>query len=180
MALVFRWLHRLLASVGVLVVLVTVTPVLRWWTAALSAPWGPGRGDALVILGGELYAPDILELSSYWRCLYGALTWRTGQFERVIVSGRDAAPLMADFLVGHGVPAQVITIEGRAESTRENAVFVARLLGPRPGAVVLLTSEYHSARAIRLFRQAGITVTALPYPDANKRLNRWTERWSVM
>jgi len=86
---------------------------------------------------------------------------------------------MADFLAGHGVPREAITVEGRAESTRENALFVAKLLGPKPRGVVVLTSDYHSARALRVFRQAEIGATALPYPDANKRMNAWTERWSV-
>ena len=86
---------------------------------------------------------------------------------------------MADFLFGHGVPREAILIENEANSTRENAANVAKLLGPNPGRIVLLTSDYHSARALRTFRQAGLNTTALPYPDANKRINVWKDRWTV-
>lgn len=177
-----RLLHlarNLAASVGLLVLLITVTPALRWWTHALSAPWGPDHGDTLVILGGEMYAPDTVGLSTYWRSFYGALVWRTGHFNRVIVSGRNAAPLMADFLVSHGVPRDVIILENDSDSTRENAVNVAKILGPNAAHIVMLTSDYHAGRALRAFHTAGIPATALPYPDMNKRLNAWPERWTV-
>lgn len=174
-----RWLHRTAAALGFLVILITVTPVLRWWTAALSSPWGPNQAEFLVIPGSEMFAPDTLGISSYWRSFYGAMEWRQGHYGRIVVSGRNAAPLMADFLIGHGVPKEAILIENEADSTRENAAKVAQLLGPKPGRVVLLTSDYHSARALREFRAAGINATALPYPDANKRINSWKDRWSV-
>ena len=135
-----RWLHRTATALGFLVILITVTPVLRWWTAALSSPWGPNTAEYLVIPGGEMFAPDTLGISSYWRSFYGALEWRTGHYGHIVVSGHDAAN-------------------------------VAKLLGPNPGRIVLLTSDYHSARALRTFRQAGLNTTALPYPDANKRIN---------
>ena len=174
-----RWLYRFAAALGFVMILVTATPVLRWWTAALSSPWGPDQGEVLVIAGGEMFAPDTLGISSYWRSFYGALVWRQGHFQRVIVTGKDAAPQMADFLAGHGVPREAIAIENEATSTRENAVNVARLLGPAPGRVILLTSDFHSGRALRAFRKAGVDATALPYPDANKRINSWKDRWQV-
>ncbi len=174
-----RWLYRFAATLGFLVMLVTVTPVLRWWTSALMSPWGPDQGDVLVIPGAEMLAPDSLGISSYYRSFYGALVWRQGHFHKAVVSGKDAAPLMADFLAGHGVPREAILIENEATSTRENAVNVAKLLGPTPGRVILLTSDFHSGRALRAFRKAGLNPTALPYPDANKRINSWKDRWSV-
>lgn len=174
-----RWLHRTATALGFLVILITVTPVLRWWTAALSSPWGPNTAEYLVIPSGEMFAPDTLGISSYWRSFYGALEWRTGHYGHIVVSGHYAATLMADFLFGHGVPREAILIENEANSTRENAANVAKLLGPNPGRIVLLTSDYHSARALRTFRQAGLNTTALPYPDANKRINVWKDRWTV-
>ena len=174
-----RLIFRVAAVLGILQVVVTATPVLHWWTNALSAPWGPDRGEVLVVLGGEVYAPDTLGISSYWRSYYAALTWRTGRFDRVIVTGKETAPLMADFLAGHGVARNAIELEPNATSTRENALFVARMLGQKPGRVVVLTSDFHSARSLWAFRRAGIAATALPFPDAHKRLNVWWERWSV-
>jgi uncharacterized SAM-binding protein YcdF (DUF218 family) len=174
-----RWIYRFAAGLGFLVILISFTPVLRWWTAALSSPWGSDTGDVLVVLGGELYEPDTMGIHSYWRSFYGALVWRTGRFGRVIVSGHNAAPLMADFMVAHGVPREAITVENKAETTRENALEVAKLLGPTPGRIAVLTSDFHSGRAVRAFRNAGVRVTGLPYPDALKQMNNWLFRWTV-
>lgn len=174
-----RWIYRFAATIGFVFLIVTVTPVLRWWTTALSSPWGPDRGDSLVVLGGDMIAPDTMGISTYWRSYYAAFTWRTGHFDRVIVTGRDAAPLMADFLMGHGVPREAVVVEAKADSTRENATYVAKILGPKPGRVVVLTSDYHSGRALREFRRAGVSATALPYPDAYKRINTWAARWPI-
>ncbi|MCU1324804.1 MAG: hypothetical protein JWN34_174 [Bryobacterales bacterium] len=164
---------------GFILLLVTLTPVLRWWTNALASSWGPDSGDVLVVLGNESYAPDTLGIHSYWRSFYGALVWRTGQFKRVVVSGKDIAPLMADFLATHGVPRDVIVVENKSNTTRENALEVEKLLGPKPGRVVVLTSDYHSRRALRAFQRAGVAATGLPYPDARKLLGSWLNRWTV-
>jgi hypothetical protein len=34
-------------------------------------------------------------------------------------------------------------------------------------------------RAVGVFRKAGVTASPLPYPDANKRLNDFTQRWGI-
>lgn len=174
-----RAISRFATGLGFLLILITATPVLRWWTAALSSPWGPDSGDVLVVLGSETYDADTLGLHSYWRSFYGSLVWRTGHFGRVIVSGHNAAPLMADYLIAHGVPREAITVENKSETTRGNALETAKILDRNYGRVVVLTSDYHSGRALRAFRSAGVSATALPYPDAHKQMNGWPNRWSV-
>ena len=176
----FTWMWRIAGGMGLLLILVTVTPVLGWWTSALSTGWGSADGDTLVVLGSGVIENETLGISSYWRSYYGAVTWRGGHFKRVIVSGKGAAPLMADFLAGHGVPREAIVEENLAESTHENAANVARLLRGVPGRVVLVTSEFHMRRSVRAFRMAGVEVSPLPYPEVRRRLEHWPERWSAM
>lgn len=169
----------LAACLGLLLITVTVTPLLRYWTAALSTPWRTGNGGVLIVLGGDIVATDMIGLSSYWRSSYAVREWRTGRYSRIVLSGRDIAPLMRNFIVGQGVPPQSVTVENAAVSTRENALNVAALLRTDPGRKVLLTSDFHMRRALAAFRRAGMDVTPLPIPDARKRLADWTQRWGI-
>ena len=176
---VWRLVCGFAAILGFLLILVTFTPVLRYYVSALSTPWGPQDGDTLIVLGQDTTQPDMLGIGSYWRSFYAVLVWRESHFHRVIVTGRGAAPLMRDLMVNQGVPRDAIVVEDSATSTRENAQYVARLLNRNPGRCVLLTSDYHMRRALGVFRKAGVTASPLPFPDANKRLNDRAERWTV-
>ena len=181
-SLVGRWLHRLqflAACLGLLLIAVTVLPLLRYWTAALSTPWGDENGDVLIVLGGDIVKPDMIGMTSYWRCCYTVLAWRTGRYRRIIVTGKDIAPLMKDCITSQGVPPQVILVENASTSTHENALYVAEMLRGDASRKVLLTSDYHMGRAMSAFRKAGIEASPLPAPDAGKRLCDWTQRWGI-
>ena len=70
--------------------------------------------------------------------------------------------------------------EPRADSTRENAIFIRELLGADAGRVVLLSSDYHMRRAGAAFARAGLAVKPLPCPDIAKRANgAWFWRWEA-
>lgn len=179
-----RWLRRLwflTACVGLLFLFATLGLPLHSWTAALSTPWvgGSGNGDVLIVLGGDIVAPDMIGLTSFWRGVYAVREWRTGRYRRIVVTGKDIAPLMRDFIVGQGVPAQFVQVENVAASTRENALCVAELLRGDASPKVLLTSDFHMRRALGAFRKAGIEASPLPIPDAHKRLSGWTQRWPI-
>lgn len=178
-AKVIAWIWRSAALLGLLVALVTVTPVLRYWVSLLSTSWGAENGNTLIVLGQDVTAPDMLGIGSYWRSFYAVLVWREDHFRRIVVTGKDAAPLMRDLMANQGVPRDIITVENAATSTRENALFVQRILANGDGPYVLLTSDYHMNRALRAFRRAGIAASPLPFPDAGKRLNDITQRWSI-
>ena len=179
LAVLFSRLRSLAACLGLLLTVVTVTPVLRCWTAALSTPLNENDGGVLIVLGGDIVSPEMIGLNSYWRSCYAVLEWRTGRYTRILVSGRAIAPLMKDFMVGQGVPSRLVQVETESTSTRENAVYVAGMLRGDTGRKVLLTSDFHMGRALALFRKAGIEATALPIPDAYKRLANWEERWCI-
>ncbi len=178
-ASLFKWFWRFAALLGFLVLLVTLTPVLRYWVTSLSTGWGTGRGNTLIVLGQDIAAPDMLGIGSYWRSFYAVLVWRENHFRRIVVTGRNAAPLMRDLMVNQGIPPAIITVENAAISTHENALFVGRILAGGDGPYILLTSDYHMGRALRTFRKAGVAVSPLPFPDANKRLNDISQRWNV-
>ena len=171
-----------LASLGLLFVLVTLTPLVSWWATALAGPWEDPRGDVLIVLGGSILENGVMGESSYWRGVYAVLTWREGGFRQVVLSGGGSegpaiVEPMRDFLECNGVPREAIRLETQSKSTRENALYTKALLAGVPGRKVLLTSDYHMFRAHRAFRKAGLDVLPRPYPDARKRASRWSGRW---
>lgn len=179
---VLRLLCSSLACLGLLVVLVTVTPLVSWWAGVLAGPWQDPDGDVLIVLGGSLLENGVIGRDSYWRSTYAVLTWAEGTFHRIIVSGGGSvgssiAEPMRDFLVCRGVPRTVIEVETRSRNTHENALYVKELLSGVPGQKVLLTSDYHMFRAYRAFRKVGLDVRPRPFPEALKRASGWTGRW---
>src|ERR1700687_1358404 len=102
-----RYVIRALAGLGLLFVVVTVTPVLGWWSNALAGTWTEARGDVLIVLGSEAQPDGIIGESSYWRTVYVVRAWRQGGFREVVVSGGaqgsvTVAGLMRGFMGGCG------------------------------------------------------------------------------
>lgn len=177
-----RLTRNVLALLGLLVVVVTATPLVDGLGALLAGRWDDSRGDTLIVLTGSSLESGVIGESSYWRSVYAVLFWREAGYRTIWITGygdgpRTAAELMRDFLVAHGVPSDRIQVETASRSTSESAAAMARLLAGDPGRKVLLTSDYHMFRSRRLFARAGLRVEALPIPDARKRGGRWRTRW---
>ncbi len=166
-----------LAALGLLMLLTTFTPLVPWYARALAGNWTDGTGEVLIVLGGGTIDGVTLAPGSYWRSVYAARAYRQTPFRAVVVSGSGVAPLMKDFLIGHGIPESVIQVESGSTSTRENALEARKLLAKAPGRKVLLTSDYHMFRAYRTFRKAGLDVTPRPFPDVLKSANHVQDRW---
>jgi uncharacterized SAM-binding protein YcdF (DUF218 family) len=166
-----------LAALGFLLLVVTFTPVVPWYARILAREWGDAKGDTMIVLAGGVIDAETLAPGSYWRCVYADRVWRGGGFRDVVVSGAAIAPLMRDMLVFRGIPAAAIRVENASHSTRENALYTAKLLAETPGRKVLVTSDYHTFRALRAFRKAGLAVESRPFPDVIKTSMHLTGRW---
>jgi uncharacterized SAM-binding protein YcdF (DUF218 family) len=171
-----RWLSRLLAAIGLTVVLATVTPIDLWWARAYSGPIEQPKGDILILLSAAADDHGLISFSSYWRARYALLAWRTGSFQKIVISG-GGGPGIRDFLVLEGIPREDIVAEWQSNSTRENGINTARLLAGMPGRKVLLTSDFHMYRAIRVFRKLGVEATPMPIPDVLKSGEHWNARF---
>jgi uncharacterized SAM-binding protein YcdF (DUF218 family) len=182
--LLLKLLRRVLATIGALFLIATCTPIDRWWTNLLSGPTYDPKGDILIVLSADAF-PDALGYGSYLRALYAVRYWRDGGYRQIFVSGGPSpggppiAAQMRDFMVAEGVPASVITVEINSSSTHENALFTSQTLRNMPGRKVLLTSDYHSFRAYRAFRKAGLDVVSSSLPDNYKLILNWRHRWTV-
>ena len=168
---IYKSLRTVLALLGGVWLVVTFTPLVPWWAGQLAQPWGSGKGDVLIVLGGDKLNDSVIGLSSYWRGVYTVRAMRAEHFQRVIITGESPlAELMRDFLRAHDIDTSVVEVETRATSTRENAKFTAALLRGRAGGkLVLLTSDFHVFRAYRVFRKMGMDVEPWPVPDVLKR-----------
>jgi len=166
-----------LASIGLICVLVTITPVTSLWAARLAAPWSMDRGDVLIILAGDKLDDGVAGLNSYWRCFYGALAWRLGGFSHVLITGDNVVEPMRQLLIVMGVPAPAIQLEAQSASTHESAIHIQPILLSMTGKKVLLTSDYHMFRARRTFQKAGIVTGFWTVPDITKRSVHFRGRW---
>ncbi len=162
-----RWLFRLLAAGGLLVVLVMATPVDIWWAHAYAGSIDQPKGDVLILLSAARDDQGAISYSSYWRARYALLAWRRGGFRNIVVSGGGGEGIR-DFLIAEGIPSQAIVSDPAANSTRENGMDTVRLFSTMPGTKVLLTSDFHMYRAQRVFRHLGMQVVPYPVPDVMK------------
>lgn len=81
----------------------------------------------------------------------------------IFQKGMDATGPVSAYLRDVGIGAERIAFEGKSRNTRENALYSAELLKPRPGGRwVLVTSASHMARAAGAFRKQGFEI--IPYP----------------
>jgi uncharacterized SAM-binding protein YcdF (DUF218 family) len=170
-------ISRVLAGLGLLFVMVTVTPVDIWWARALAGPLQPASGKVLIVLGGTVNDYGTVGGSSYWRCVYAARHFGEGGFEQVIVSGgqiggNSVSGAMADFLACLGVPRNAIRLE-----TLEKTRSIPKNCWETIRGKWLVTSDYHMFRVFRCFRKVGLHVLTFPNPDVAMRAQHWRGRW---
>jgi uncharacterized SAM-binding protein YcdF (DUF218 family) len=104
---------------------------------------GRSQADAIVLLGG----------GSGERPTRAAELFKAGVAPRIIVSGAGDAGGNRLLLMNRGVPSSAIELEPDSRTTKENAQFSIPLLRAAGSKqVVIVTSWYHSRRALNCFR----------------------------
>ena len=84
---------------------------------------------------------------------------------KVVISGTKDMP-GAQAVLGPGIEASRVFLEGRSTNTYENALYSAEILSSTPNARwLLVTGAYHMPRAIGAFRQVGLEVEPWPICD---------------
>jgi len=141
-----------------LIVLLTAMAAVAWFFPGqiLTVDSGPVKADAMVVLGGA--GEDRVERA--------VELFKAGEAPRVICSGYGDDAANRRFLVKAGVPAKDVCLEGKSRNTRENAKFsvpLLRVLGAR--RVIIVTSWYHSRRALRCFEHYGPEIAFYSRPS---------------
>jgi uncharacterized SAM-binding protein YcdF (DUF218 family) len=106
---------------------------------------GPKTADVLIVLGGGLHE----------RPLRAAELFKEHAAPRIIITGAGDNEINRQLLIRNGVPATAIQVEGKSTTTHENAEFTIKLLRvEKVHSAILVTSWYHSRRALATFQHA--------------------------
>ena len=140
----------LMAVAAILLVFFTHSLWLAVLGQALVHDDGPAKADIAVVLAGDSYGHRILKAAGLVR---------EGYVPAVLVSGPAGAygmnesDLAIPFAVRNGFPAEwFINFPNRSLSTREEAADILQELRRRGvKSFLLVTSDYHSARARRIY-----------------------------
>jgi uncharacterized SAM-binding protein YcdF (DUF218 family) len=173
-----RVTRRILAVFGLLILLVVATPLVSWWARLYAGPIDQPKGDVLIVLSAARDENGGISYSSYWRARQAVYAWQTGGFSRIVTSGGEG-PGIQNYLLANGVPPSAMIAEWRSQSTRESGINVARLLENLPGKRVLLTSDFHMYRAIRVFRNVGVDAAPMAVPDVLHSTEHWPGRFGA-
>jgi uncharacterized SAM-binding protein YcdF (DUF218 family) len=121
----------------------------------LTVDSGSVKADALVVLGGT---PDRAERA--------AELFKEGEAPEILVSGKGDCASNEKLLEKEGVTNAAIILESKSHTTRENAEFSIPLLR-QMGAqrVIIVTSWYHSRRALACFEHYGAGIKFYSRPS---------------
>jgi uncharacterized SAM-binding protein YcdF (DUF218 family) len=123
---------------------------------ALVIDDGSRQADAIVLLGG----------GSGERPSRAAELFRAGVAPRILVSGAGDADGNRLLLMHRGVPASAISLEPDSKTTRENALLSIPLLRAAGAKkIIIVTSWYHSRRALHCFRHYAPDLTFYSCPS---------------
>jgi uncharacterized SAM-binding protein YcdF (DUF218 family) len=173
-----RVTERILALFGLLILLVVASPLVSWWAKLYAGPIDQPKGDVLILLSAASDEYGGISYSSYWRARQALVAWQTGGFKNIVISG-GKGPGIYNFLLANGIPRSAMIAEWGSTGTRESGIAVARLLRNMPGKRVLLTSDYHMYRAIRVFRKVGVEAAPMAVPDVLHSTEGWPGRFGA-
>lgn len=147
-------LRRGLATgAGLVLVIGTILVTCDFQLLCVNSPVQPA--DAIVVLGGEPFI----------RAEQAARLATNGLAPLVIVSGRGDGTSNRGVLARVGVPTNHIEMEDASRTTQENALFTVKLLRERKcRRVILVTSWFHSRRALSSFRKYAPEIEFLSVP----------------
>ena len=131
-----------------------------------------GDSDVIIVLGAQV-KEDGTPSVALQRRLTAALEsyWQDRQL--IIVCGaqggnepRAEGDVMRDWLLEKGVPAEDVVAETASFNTRENLTYAKAIMEHRGlENALVVTSDYHVARALKLCEQAGIRATGKGSPS---------------
>jgi uncharacterized SAM-binding protein YcdF (DUF218 family) len=167
---------KFLAAATVLLAILVITH--SWWLAALGRmlvrDQGPAPAEIAVVLAGDYYGNRIVR---------AAELVKQGYVPRVLVSGPETiygqyeCDLAIPFAVRQGYPADwFLRVPNVALSTREEAAAILADLRRRGvHRFLLVTSDYHTARAGRIYRAAApdLDIRVVAAPDRYFRADSW-------
>jgi uncharacterized SAM-binding protein YcdF (DUF218 family) len=167
---------KLFVAAAVFLALVLLTHSL--WLAAMGRLLvrndGPAPADIAVVLAGDFYGRRILTAGDLVRARYVPRALVSGPAN---MYGNYECDLAIAFAVRHGYPADYfVRFPNTALSTVEEAdAILPELRRRNVHRFLLVTSNYHTARAIRIYRARGrgFDIRAVAAPDEHFTPDGW-------
>lgn len=148
----FPFLIKFALTLAVLVVVAFLARSLwlPWLGYALIRSDGPAKADIAVVLAGDFSGRRLEKAAQLAKQGYVPLVLVSGPPG---VYGRNESDLASEFIQREGYPAQwFMPFPDPAHSTRAEAVLILQELRRRNvHSFLLVTSDFHSARAARIF-----------------------------
>ena len=131
-----------------------------------------GDSDVIIVLGAQV-KEDGTPSVALERRLTAALESYLEKPQLIIVCGaqginepRAEGDVMRDWLIEKGVRPEDVVAETASFNTRENLVYARAIMEHRGlSQALVVTSDYHVARALELCRQTGIAATGKGSPS---------------
>ncbi len=131
-----------------------------------------GDSDVIIVLGAQVKA-DGTPSVALERRLTAALESYRADRQLIIVCGaqgenepRAEGDVMRDWLVDKGVPPEDVVAETASFNTRENLTYAKAIMEHRGlEKALVVTSDYHVARALALCDQVGISAVGKGSPS---------------
>ena len=150
-----KWIWRIVLILFTLFFLLGVAAFL-FPQKFLCVDSGSVGADVVVVLGG----------GSRDRPERAAELFNEHAAPRILVSGLGDCKIYRRLLIEAGMPSPVIQMEDQSRTTRENAIFVVKLLRNQGARrVIIVTSWYHSRRALACFEHYGPEIQFYPRPS---------------
>ncbi len=139
------------------------------WTVLKESTLPPKEpGDVILVLGAQVKEDGSLSVALERRLTLALAEYRAQPRPIITCGGQgsnEPAPegdVMRAWLLSQGVPAEHVTPESASTSTRENLGFARQIMAERGFQTALVvTSDYHVARALSLCKQLGIQATGV-------------------
>jgi len=131
-----------------------------------------GDSDVIIVLGAQVKEDGTPSVALERRLTAALESYREKQ-RLIIVCGAQGAnepraegDVMRDWLLGRGVLPENVIAETASFNTRENLVHARAIMEERGlSQALVVTSDYHVARALALCRQVGIAATGKGSPS---------------
>ena len=125
--------------------------------------------DAIIVLGAQVKADGTLSVQLTWR-MDAAIEAYEKKNVPVVVCGAQGsdepcpeAEAMREYLIGKGIPEELILTDPESFNTNENLENAQRLLDGFPGVkrVLIVTSDYHVPRSLAIAQDLGFEAEGL-------------------
>lgn len=177
------WGRRIVTFMIVVIGLIGVLPIDQWMMRPLEEAHAKpdltqlDKVDGIMVLGGEFntrISADRNELTTvsgterinafiHLMRLYPNARLAFSGGSGTLTPGVAEANLSKTYIENLGVDTSHVIFEGESRNTRENAIYMKKVMNPQPGEnFILITSAYHMPRSLKEFNKLGWS--PIPYP----------------